>query len=106
KTGEVQASELYDHREDPMEMKNVAAQAENASVVERLGAMLAEGWGGALPEQAVKQEDYEKERKHKRTELFYDHPRSASPYAYHFIAARGRGRSFTLGLKKAVSPVP
>lgn len=54
KTGEVQASELYDHREDPMEMKNVAAQAENASVVERLGAMLAEGWEGALPEQAVK----------------------------------------------------
>lgn len=50
KTGEVQARELYDHRTDPMETKNIAAAKENAPVIERLGTLLAEGWKGVLPE--------------------------------------------------------
>src|SRR5690606_10027333 len=52
KTGEVQARELYDHQKDPLETKNIAsgdenAADENAAVVERLSAVLAEGWKGA-----------------------------------------------------------
>lgn len=50
KTGEVQARELYDHRTDPLETRNLAAGGKHSALIKRLSAVLAEGWQGALPE--------------------------------------------------------
>lgn len=49
KTGTVVARELYDHRKDPGEMKNLAAGPESPAVVEELSGMLEAGWRAALP---------------------------------------------------------
>ncbi len=43
--------ELYDHRTDPRETKNVAALPENRALVEDLTRQLREGWKGAGPPQ-------------------------------------------------------
>ena len=51
KTGKVMARELYDHKIDPQENVNVAAQPEYAKDVNRLSRMLKRGWRAALPEQ-------------------------------------------------------
>ncbi len=47
--GEVAARELYDHRSDPDEDVNVAGDAANVEVVERLAERLAAGWKQNTP---------------------------------------------------------
>lgn len=49
KTKTVVARELYNLRDDPREMNNIADEAEFASVVTRLAKRLAKGWKAALP---------------------------------------------------------
>ncbi len=49
KTGKVMARELYDHKIDPQENVNAAAQPEYAKDVNRLSQMLKRGWRAALP---------------------------------------------------------
>ena len=49
KTKAVVTRELYNLRDDPHEMKNVAGEAWAASVVTRLAKRLAKGWKAALP---------------------------------------------------------
>ena len=44
------ATELYDHRVDPQENRNLAAKPENAGLVEKLSAQLSAGWKAARPE--------------------------------------------------------
>jgi hypothetical protein len=48
-TGEVLASELYDHQADPLENVNCAQHAAYAETVQALAAALRRGWRGALP---------------------------------------------------------
>lgn len=48
-TGQVQATELYDHRADPEENENVASRPENAQLVAQLLKQLDAGWRQALP---------------------------------------------------------
>ena len=48
-TGKVMARELYDHRKDPQENVDVAAQTEYEQNVQRLSRMLHRGWQAALP---------------------------------------------------------
>ena len=47
--GEVVARELYDHRTDPDEDVNVAGDAANEEVVEKLAERLAAGWKQNTP---------------------------------------------------------
>jgi iduronate 2-sulfatase len=47
--GEVVARELYDHRADPNEDSNVAGDAANKEVVEKLAKQLAAGWKENAP---------------------------------------------------------
>ena len=49
KTGKVMARELYDHKKDPQENVNVAAQPEYAKDVNRLSQILKRSWRAALP---------------------------------------------------------
>ena len=42
-------SELYDYRDSPHELRNIANKPENVSLVNGLSQMLREGWGGSLP---------------------------------------------------------
>ena len=49
KTKAVVARELYNLRDDPHEMKNIAGEAESSSVLTRLAKGLAKGWKAALP---------------------------------------------------------
>ena len=46
---EVVARELYDHRTDPNEDRNVAADPANKDVVERHAKLLAGGWKENAP---------------------------------------------------------
>ena len=48
-TGEILHRELYDHRKDPAEMKNVAGAEKNRDVVEALSNLLRDGWRAVLP---------------------------------------------------------
>ncbi|MFW6155153.1 MAG: sulfatase [Planctomycetota bacterium] len=48
-TGAMKAHELYDHYSDPQENVNVVDRTEYADDVERLHAMLGNGWRKALP---------------------------------------------------------
>jgi arylsulfatase A-like enzyme len=48
-SGEVKATELYDHQADPDESVNVAKKPENAKLVEELAAQLKAGWKAARP---------------------------------------------------------
>lgn len=48
--GEVLARELYDHRFDSQENRNVAEESRYADAVDRLSRRLADGWRGALPD--------------------------------------------------------
>lgn len=48
-TGEVKASELYDHRRDPSENNNAVDDPEYSQVVKRLQRQMEGGWEGALP---------------------------------------------------------
>ena len=48
-TGEVQARELYDHKKDPRETKNIAGETEQSENIKRLSQVLEEGWQNALP---------------------------------------------------------
>lgn len=48
--GEVVAREIYDHRVDSQENRNVAAESRYADAVDRLSRRLAEGWRAALPD--------------------------------------------------------
>ena len=45
-TGEVEARELYDHKNDPGENLNLAGKAEQQAVVMRLAGMMEKGWEG------------------------------------------------------------
>ncbi len=45
----VDAIELYDHRKDPQENVNIAADPANAALVRRLTAQWKQGWRGAQP---------------------------------------------------------
>lgn len=47
--GELLQRELYDHRQDPAEMKNVAGDPTNAETINGLSKMLRGGWRAALP---------------------------------------------------------
>ena len=49
KTGEITATELYDHQADPKENVNIAGQAENAALINKLSAQLDAGWKAARP---------------------------------------------------------
>jgi arylsulfatase A-like enzyme len=49
--GRVMGRELYDHKTDPGENTNIAADPENADLVRRLDTKLQKGWKSALPEQ-------------------------------------------------------
>ena len=49
KTKAVVARELYDRHSDPVEMRNVADEAQARPVVDRLAKRLAKGWKSALP---------------------------------------------------------
>ena len=40
RTGDVEALELYDHNEDPLEMTNLAGQAPHGETVDRLSGQL------------------------------------------------------------------
>ena len=46
--------ELYDHRKDPQEMKNLAVLKQNGEIVSKLTEVLANGWRGALPSSKTK----------------------------------------------------
>ena len=52
--GKVLHRELYDHRQDPREMKNVAGLKKNAQSLAKLAEVLANGWRGALPPDSTK----------------------------------------------------
>ena len=41
--------ELYDHKTDPGEFKNLASDPKHVEVVEEMSALLKEGWKAALP---------------------------------------------------------
>jgi len=49
KTGEVVATELYDHQEDPEENVNLAGRSEHRDLVARLARQLDAGWKTARP---------------------------------------------------------
>ena len=49
KSKEVVARELYDHRSDPNESYNLAAESKHATTVQELAEMLERGWRSALP---------------------------------------------------------
>jgi iduronate 2-sulfatase len=49
KSDAVMAQELYDHRKDPMENRNVAGLPEYAGTVMELGQQMKAGWRAALP---------------------------------------------------------
>jgi len=46
----VDATELYDHQNDPQENQNIAAKPENAELVKELTAKLNAGWKAARPQ--------------------------------------------------------
>jgi iduronate 2-sulfatase len=48
-SSEVIAQELYDHRTDPAENRNVAGLAENKELLATLAAQLTVGWQAARP---------------------------------------------------------
>ena len=50
KTEEIVARELYDHENDPREMRNVAKLERNRETIDRLARVLSAGWKKALPE--------------------------------------------------------
>ncbi len=50
KSRKVVARELYDHKSDPREMRNVVDQVGCARVTEELARLLASGWKSALPD--------------------------------------------------------
>lgn len=50
KSGDVVATELYDHRQDPSEMKNLAALPQHGELTDQLGRLLRAGWRAALPQ--------------------------------------------------------
>ena len=50
KTGKVQARELYDHKTDPHETKNLAKEPTEEENLKRLQQTLQSGWKAALPE--------------------------------------------------------
>ena len=56
KSKEVVARELYDHRSDPDESYNLAAESKHAITVQELAEMLEHGWRSALPALAEKTE--------------------------------------------------
>jgi len=49
-TNELAAIKLYDLRNDPDENRNVAGNAEYATVVDKMKAQLKAGWQAALPD--------------------------------------------------------
>lgn len=49
KTGEVKATELYNHQVDPAEINNIANAAANAALVKELSQKLNNGWQQARP---------------------------------------------------------
>ena len=49
KSGRVEARELYDHRADPQEMRNIASLAGQSEVLQQLAMTLHHGWQAALP---------------------------------------------------------
>jgi iduronate 2-sulfatase len=49
KTGEVKATELYDHQVDAVEVNNIAGIAANTALVEQLKQQLRDGWQMARP---------------------------------------------------------
>jgi iduronate 2-sulfatase len=50
KTGRPTAVELYDHRSDPHELKNVAQNSEQQRTVRELNKLLRDGWKAAVPD--------------------------------------------------------
>ena len=46
---QVTARELYDHQNDPHEMRNLASQAGHQNTLKTLSQLLADGWQAALP---------------------------------------------------------
>ncbi|MBC8373624.1 MAG: sulfatase [Phycisphaerae bacterium] len=42
-------AELYDHKTDPLENRNIANKSENAELAKKMRALLRKGWKGALP---------------------------------------------------------
>ena len=46
---QVTARELYDHQNDPHEMRNLASQAGHQDTLKTLSQLLADGWQAALP---------------------------------------------------------
>ena len=50
KTGTVQSRELYDHKTDPNETKNLAKEPVEKENLKRLQQTLHDGWKAALPE--------------------------------------------------------
>ena len=50
--GGVEAVELYDHENDPREMRNVAKLGRNRETIDRLARVLSAGWKKSLPERA------------------------------------------------------
>lgn len=50
KTGAIQARELYDHKTDPQETKNIAKEAAQEENLKQLQKILNDGWKAALPE--------------------------------------------------------
>ena len=52
--GKILHRELYDHRNDSQEMKNLAGLKQNAETVSKLTELLANGWRGALPSGTAK----------------------------------------------------
>lgn len=50
---QINAVELYDHRTDPLENTNLAAEPANAELVDRLISQWRKGWQGAKPPRAA-----------------------------------------------------
>ncbi len=55
--GEKVGCELYDHKNDAIESRNIAGLPENSTLVDALSKQLAEGWRAALPPGVVSRAD-------------------------------------------------
>ena len=49
-TGDLKATELYDHEVDPLETKNVSGDENYAGSLQEMAEILAAGWTAASPE--------------------------------------------------------
>ena len=54
KQGNIVATELYDHQNDPQENQNIADRPQSRAIVEQLSRQLKAGWRGAKPQAVIR----------------------------------------------------